>query len=385
MQATFTQLRCGCRQTPMQCWLLPQQLHAFPAWYSVYSSNGQQLAQQRHSRHRTLAHAAPEKTQEQQQVSSPEANTLQHRPPIITSDTPVTATVEEQEEQLKALVSDLPQREQRFEWLALWVAAAVAFGAGIWYVEGSDKAQEFFAGYLLEQSLSIDNLFVFLLVFNYFKTPQVSQPKVLTFGIITAAFLRLVMILAGTQLIQKFEPLLIGFAVILLYSSYGLLTNSGDDDDENLSDNVIVKFCKKLLPVSESYDGNNFFTTDSTGVRVATPLLLTLAVVELSDVVFAVDSIPAVFGVTLDPFIVYSSNMFAILSLRSLYAFVSTVMTELRFLDKAVAVVLAFIGVKMLLEFADINIPTNVSLLVVGLLLGVGIGASILVPEESES
>lgn len=119
---------------------------------------------------------------------------------------------------------------------------------------------------------------------------------------------------------------------------------------------------------------------------MATPLLLTLAVIELSDVVFAVDSIPAVFGVTLDPFIVYTSNMFAILSLRSLYSFVSTVMTELRFLDKAVALVLGFIGVKMLLEFADVNIPTDVSLLVVGLTLGAGVGASILLPEEeSES
>jgi TerC family integral membrane protein len=142
----------------------------------------------------------------------------------------------------------------------------------------------------------------------------------------------------------------------------------------------------QLLPVSDRYDGNNFFSTDSTGARIATPLLLTLAVIELSDVVFAVDSIPAVFGVTLDPFIVYTSNMFAILSLRSLYSFVSTVMTELRFLDKAVALVLGFIGVKMLLEFADVNIPTDVSLLVVGLTLGAGVGASILLPEEeSES
>lgn len=138
--------------------------------------------------------------------------------------------------------------------------------------------------------------------------------------------------------------------------------------------------------MSDRYDGVNFFSTNSAGVRVATPLLLTLAVIELSDVVFAVDSIPAVFGVTLDPFIVYTSNMFAILSLRSLYSFVSTVMTELRFLDKAVALVLGFIGVKMLLEFADVNIPTDVSLLVVGLTLGAGVGASILLPEEeSES
>jgi len=223
-----------------------------------------------------------------------------------------------------------------------------------------------------------------VLVFNYFKTPLASQPKVLTFGILTAAVLRLVMIMLGTELIQTFQPLLVVFALVLLYSAYGLLVNEEDDDDD-LSDNAIVKFCKKLLPVSDSYAGSNFFAQLPNGQTVATPLLLTLAVVELSDVVFAVDSIPAVFGVTLDPFIVYASNMFAIFSLRSLYSFVSTVMTELRFLNKSVALVLAFIGVKMILEFADINIPTDVSLLVVGLVLGAGVGASLLLPEENES
>lgn len=281
------------------------------------------------------------------------------------------------------------------------------------YTEGPEKAQEFFAGYLLEQSLSIDNLFVFVLVFKYFQTPVECQPKVLTYGIATAAVLRLVMILLGVELIQKFEPLLVVFALILLWSAYGLLVG-GDDDDEDLSDNAVVKICRRLLPVSDHYDGANFFTTPaaaaaaaaaagaaagngsgsssssngavirSWGGRVATPLLLALAVVEISDVLFAVDSIPAVFGVTLDPFIIYSSNMFAIFSLRSLYSFVSTVMTELRYLDKAVALVLAFIGGKMLLEFADINVPTDVSLLVVGLMLGGGVAASMLLPEGEE-
>jgi TerC family integral membrane protein len=286
------------------------------------------------------------------------------------------------------------------------------------YTEGPEKAQEFFAGYLLEQSLSIDNLFVFVLVFSYFKTPLESQPKVLTYGIATAAVLRLIMILLGVELIQSFEPLLLVFALILLWSAYGLLFKGDEDEDDDLSDNAVVKLCRRLLPVSDHYDGNNFFTTPaaaqaaaaaaaaasngssssgasasgsssavairSWGGRVATPLLLALAVVEISDVLFAVDSIPAVFGVTLDPFIIYSSNMFAIFSLRSLYSFVSTVMTELRYLDKAVALVLAFIGGKMLLEFADISVPTDVSLLVVGLMLGGGVAASMLLPEGED-
>lgn len=169
-------------------------------------------------------------------------------------------------------------------------------------------------------------------------------------------------------------------------------------------------FCRKLLPVTDHYDGDKFFTTipaDSSSSaaaaaatsngngtsassavaaarRVATPLLLALAVVEISDVVFAVDSIPAVFGVTLDPFIVYTSNIFAILSLRSLYSFVSTIMTELRFLDKAVALVLAFIGAKMLAEFAGAEVPTDVSLMVVGLMLGGGVAASLMLPEKEK-
>jgi TerC family integral membrane protein len=275
------------------------------------------------------------------------------------------------------------------------------------YVEGSEKAQEFFAGYLLEQSLSIDNLFVFVLVFNYFKTPLEFQPRVLTYGIGTAAVLRLIMILLGVELIQKFEPLLVVFACVLLWSAYGLLTKGDDDEDDDLSDNAVVRLCRSILPVSDHYNGNNFFTTPaaaaaaaaasnggsssssatsmrSWGGRVATPLLLALAVVEISDVLFAVDSIPAVFGVTLDPFIIYSSNMFAIFSLRSLYSFVSTVMTELRYLDKAVALVLGFIGVKMLAEFADVKVPTDVSLLVVGLMLGGGVAASMLLPEDDK-
>ncbi|EFJ49967.1 hypothetical protein VOLCADRAFT_80441 [Volvox carteri f. nagariensis] len=289
----------------------------------------------------------------------------------------------EQEKELQYLSTVLPRTESRYEALAAWVGAAVAFGAGIWYVQGAEKAQEYFAGYLLEQSLSVDNLFVFVLVFNFLKTPVEAQSKVLTWGIATAAVLRAVLIVLGVELVREFEPLLLIFAGILLLSSFKLLTASADDDDDDLSENFIYRFCSRFIKVSDTYDGDNFFTVRD-GTRMATPLLLTLAVVELSDVVFAVDSIPAVFGVTLDPFIVYTSNVFAILSLRALYSFVATAMGELRFLDKAVAIVLGFIGSKMVLGFADIEIPTDVSLLVVGLVLGAGVGASLALPESKE-
>lgn len=153
-----------------------------------------------------------------------------------------------------------------------------------------------------------------------------------------------------------------------------------DDEEEDLSDNRIVKFCKSLFQFTDAYDADNFFTTLADGTRRATPLLLVLLVVELSDVVFAVDSIPAVFGVTLDPFIVYTSNLFAILSLRGLYTFVATFMSKLQYLDKAVALVLGFVGAKIIADFAGLAIPTDVSLEVVATILATGVGASLLLP-----
>lgn len=270
--------------------------------------------------------------------------------------------------------------EFRGESVAAWVGGALAFGGGIWYTMGQEKALEYFAGYLLEQSLSVDNLFVFILVFNFFQTPEEQQGKVLTYGIITAGVLRAVMILLGVELIENFKPVLLFFAGLLIYSSYSLLTDN-DDEEEDLNDNAIVKFCKSFMNVSTNYDGGNFFTVEN-GVKLATPLLLTLAVIELSDVVFAVDSIPAVFGVTLDPFIVYTSNLFAILSLRSLYGFVSVVMKELKYLDKAVAIVLGFIGVKMIADFGGYHISTEASLGVVALLLSGGVGASLVAQDQ---
>lgn len=277
-----------------------------------------------------------------------------------------------------------PLIERSGEGAASTVIAAIVFGAGVWATLGEQKGAEYFAGYLLEQSLSVDNLFVFILVFNYFKTPVAYQSKVLTYGIATAAVLRLVLIVAGVDIVERFEPVLLLFAGILIFSSAKLLFSSDDgDEDEDLSENKIVQFCKSLTKFSDTYDGDKFFTIQN-GVRVATPLLLVLLVVELSDVVFAVDSIPAVFGVTRDPFIVYSSNLFAILSLRGLYGFVATFMKDLRFLDKAVATVLGFVGVKIIADYVGYHVPTDVSLGVVTSILGIGVGASLLLPAPAE-
>ena len=259
--------------------------------------------------------------------------------------------------------------------VAAWVGAATLFGLGIGAVVGPKQAEEYFAGYLLEQSLSVDNLFVFVLVFDYFKVPLAQQQKVLTYGIGGAMAMRAAMIVAGYEAVTNFKPVLLVFAGVLIFSSYKLIAEE-EEEEEDMSENAIVKFCSGLLPVSKDYDGDNFFTVEN-GVKTATPLLLCLCVIELSDVVFAVDSIPAVFGVTQDPFIVYSSNIFAILGLRSLYAFVATLVAELEYLQTAVAAVLGFVGFKMVAEFGGMEVSTEASLAVVVGMLGAGVALSL--------
>ncbi len=174
------------------------------------------------------------------------------------------------------------------------------------------------------------------------------------------------------------------FAGILIFSSYKLLAEGDEEEDEDMGENAIVKFCSNLIPVSKDYVGDNFWTVVD-GAKMATPLLLVLAVIEVSDVVFAVDSIPAVFGVTKDPFIVYTSNMFAILSLRQLYGLVSKAVGELEYLQTAVALVLGFIGVKMVAEFGGFHVPTDASLAVVATMLGGGVAASVWLPKSSDA
>ncbi|KAK4419146.1 Thylakoid membrane protein TERC, chloroplastic [Sesamum alatum] len=243
--------------------------------------------------------------------------------------------------------------------VGLCLFSAVAFGVGLGFKDGVGKASEFFAGYLLEQSLSVDNLFVFVLIFKYFQVPFSYQNRVLSYGIAGAIIFRLSLILLGTATLQRFEAVNLFLATILLYSSFKLFAE--EDGDTDLSDNFIVKTCQKFIPVTSDYDGNRFITTQD-GVWKATPLLLTVAVIELSDIAFAVDSIPAVFGVTRDPFIVFTSNLFAILGLRSYYTLISESMADLEYLQPAIAVVLGFIGCKMILDFFGFHVSTEVSL-----------------------
>ncbi|XP_034692605.1 thylakoid membrane protein TERC, chloroplastic isoform X3 [Vitis riparia] len=259
--------------------------------------------------------------------------------------------------------------------VALWVCMAVIFGVGVGFKDGVGKASEFFAGYLLEQSLSVDNLFVFVLIFKYFQVPTMYQGRVLSYGIAGAIIFRLSLILLGTATLQRFEAVNLLFAAILLFSSFKLF--AADEDETDLSNNFVVKTCQKFIPVTASYDGNRFVTIQD-GVWKATPLLLTVAVIELSDIAFAVDSIPAVFGVTRDPFIVFTSNLFAILGLRSLYTLISESMSELEYLQPSIGVVLGFIGCKMILDFFGFHVSTEASLGFVATSLGAGVLLSLM-------
>lgn len=259
--------------------------------------------------------------------------------------------------------------------VALCVFAAVAFGVGLGLKDGVGRASEFFAGYLLEQSLSVDNLFVFVLIFKYFKVPIMYQDRVLSYGIVGAIVFRLSLILLGTATLQRFAAVNLLLAGILLYSSFKLFT--AEEENSDLADNFIVKTCQKFIPVTSTYDENRFFTVVD-GVWKATPLLLTVAVIELSDIAFAVDSIPAVFGVTRDPFIVFTSNLFAILGLRSLYTLISESMGDLEYLQPSIGIVLGFIGFKMILDYFGYHISTEVSLGCVATTLTTGVLLSLM-------
>lgn len=268
------------------------------------------------------------------------------------------------------------------------VLISLGFACSLGVAKGPEASLEFIAGYLVEQSLSVDNLFVFLLLFSYFKIPQGYQDKILSYGIGTAVVLRLVLILLGSVALSSFKSILLVFAGILILSSGKMLTAwvdelNGQGAEEDMSENWIVTTASSILPTTPLFSGDSFFLL-SDGVKLATPMLLCLVCIEISDVVFAVDSIPAVFGVTEDPLIIFSSNIFAIASLRSLYTVLSEAVSSLKYLEPAVALVLGFIGSKMIAEFFGVEVSTETSLAVVAAFLGGGVGASLLFKEDEE-
>ncbi|HBG07822.1 MAG: tellurium resistance protein TerC [Geobacteraceae bacterium GWC2_58_44] len=248
-------------------------------------------------------------------------------------------------------------------WTLVWVGLAMAFNAGVWYYLGKAKALEFLTGYIIEESLSVDNLFVFIMIFSYFRVPRAHQPRVLKWGIIGALVMRGIFIILGIELIERFHWMVYLFGAILIYT--GIKMAFGGDEKVEPEKNPLVRLVRRFMPITKRMAGDRFFIKRR-GILAATPLFLTLIVVESSDLIFAVDSIPAVLAVTRDPFIVYSSNVFAIMGLRSLYYLLAHVMEMFAYLKLGVSCILAFVGAKMLLVDV-VEIPLLFSL---GVIIG---------------
>ena len=303
--------------------------------------------------------------------------------------------------------SHAPTHKETMVWSAVWVALALLFNAVIFWQFGAFKAKEFLTGYLIEMSLSIDNLFVFLLIFGYFKVPKKYQHRVLFWGIFMALVLRLLMIFAGAELVEKFHWILYVFGAFLIYTGIKMF---GEDEAFEPEESAVVSLTTRFIRIHKHYDGEKFFIMHE-GKRVGTLLLLVLVVINVADLVFAVDSIPAIFGITTDRFIVYTSNIFAILGLRTFFFLLVDLAERFHFLKYGLAFVLSFIGVKMLLPllaeglllltgdsgssaFADLlhryhnrefeQLLINISLGVVVLALAASVILSVFIPHKSD-
>ena len=266
---------------------------------------------------------------------------------------------------------------------AVWIGVSLLFCAGIYWMYPSDpheKAMEFLAGYLIEKSLSMDNLFVFLTLFSFFGVQRKYQHEVLFWGIFGALVLRSIFIFAGTAMIQNFEWILGIFGLFLIYTGIKMFGHN-DNGQVDPSKNIIVKLFKKFFPVTDQMHEDRFFVIEN-GKRLATPLFITLLVIETTDVAFAVDSIPAVFSVSRDPFIVLTSNIFAILGLRALYFALAAVAKYFTYLKYGLGIILSFVGVKMLLALYEIDVPTPLSLFIIFGVLVLSMGLSVVVSKR---
>jgi tellurite resistance protein TerC len=258
-------------------------------------------------------------------------------------------------------------------WSIIWIALALVFASGLWVLVSSRVALEFLTGYAVEKSLSVDNLFVMALVFSYFRIPATLQHRVLYWGIFGALIFRGIFIAIGAYALERWDWVIYLFGGILLYTGVRLALK--DDDHPDLGANPVMRLAQRLLPLTHRFDGQHFWTVEN-GRRVATPLFLALLVVEASDIVFAVDSIPAIFAVTREPFLVYTANAFAILGLRALYFLLADLLPRFRYLRFGLAAILVFVGAKMVL-IEVIHVHPAISLVVIVAMLGGAIWASV--------
>lgn len=272
-------------------------------------------------------------------------------------------------------------------WSVIWVTLGLAFGGFVWAWLGAERGGEYFAGYLIEKALSVDNIFVFAMVFAYFAVPGKYQHRVLFWGIVGAILFRAVFIVAGAELLKQFHWLIYVFGAILLVT--GLKMAFGGETEVHPEKNPFLKLLRRLIPITSEYHGQSFFVRQA-GVLAATPLFAVLLIVETTDILFAIDSIPAIFAVTREPFIVFASNAFAILGLRSLYFVLADMMHRFKFLKVGLGGVLIFAGLKMALSETAYKVDIWVSLGVIGLILAISIIASLLAthndtPQEKDA
>lgn len=278
--------------------------------------------------------------------------------------------------------------KEALSWSVVWVSLAFLF-AGLmwWYLDANvgrefanQKGAEFLSGYLIEKALSVDNIFVFLMIFSYFAVPAEMQRRVLLYGVIGAIVMRAVMILLGAWMIAQFSWILYVFGAFLVFTGIKMLIFA--DKEADLGDNPLLRWLRGHMKISDNYDGENF-TTRINGVRYFTPLMLVLLLIEISDVIFAVDSIPAIFAITKDPFIVFTSNMFAIMGLRALYFLLADSAERFHLLKYGLALVLLFVGGKMLASYW-FHVPVLVSLSIVGAILVISIIASLVLTKGKD-
>jgi tellurite resistance protein TerC len=271
-------------------------------------------------------------------------------------------------------------------WTAIVVSMAALFNLWIFSVRGADAGLEFLTGYVIELALSVDNIFVFLVIFSYFRVPRQYQHRVLFWGVLGALFMRGAMIAAGWLLLERFSWITYVFGAFLIFT--GVRTAVHQDVDIEPESNPFLKLIRRFVPVSSSYEGQRFFVRAAQGERrrlFATPMLVVLVMVETTDLIFAVDSIPAVFAITRDPFIVFTSNVFAILGLRSMYFLLAGSVDKFHFLKLGMAAVLTFVGLKMVVTYFDVHVPIRISLSVVGLILATSVVASLMFPQAAQT
>lgn len=268
--------------------------------------------------------------------------------------------------------------KEALAWSGVWITLALIFNYGIYHYAGKELALEFLTGYLIEKSLSVDNIFVFILIFSFFKVPKDLQHKVLFWGVLGALVLRFIFILLGAALITKFHWIIYIFGAFLVFTGAKMALSHGEEQD--LGENKFLKLLKKVIPSTDKYHGDKFFTTEN-GKRLATPLFLALMIVEFTDVIFAVDSIPAIFAITTNTFIVYTSNVFAILGLRSLFFLLAGAKDKFHLLHYALAFILVLVGVKMLVS-GFYKFPISISLGLIALSLVSSVVLSLIYPKK---